>query len=248
MKWFIRVSATAIFAIALSPAWSQATPGPAEKEQRKSPESFMDFELNQINPQNMDYSCEIDEIRNIAIHEMVGRIDSWAVLVAFALLVLSFMMLMHQHQELKRREIIAARFLAQYHNALLDAREQMEKANRRYRELADHAKTYEVLPSPPINVTQTQLTVRESSLNDSGPVLAVGNNTAADSALSTALGRRKPPVRQAIKPDFDLLSQIRLLQQQLSAAHEREKGLQRQLSKAQHNVPAQNAPTRNLQT
>ena len=248
MKWFMHASATVILAIAVSPAWSQATPGRAEKAQRKSRESFMDFELNQINRQKIDYSCDIEEVRNIAIHELVGRIDSWAVLVAFALLVLSFLMLIHQHEELKRREIIASRFLAQYHNSLLDAREQVEKANQRYRELTDHAKTDEALPSRPINGTQTQLTVTESSLNDSGPVLAVGNNTPADSPLSTALGRRKPPVPQANKPDFDLLSQIRILQQQLSAAHEREKGLQRQLSKAQHNVPTQNVPTRNLQT
>ena len=251
MKWFIHIPVAIIVAIAFSPAWSQGTDNSSTREKQKSHESFMDFGLNQLNPRNIDYSCEIDSVRNVAVHEIFGRIDSWAVLVALTLLVLAFFILIHQHQELKRREILAARFLAQYHNALLDLREQLAKAIRQDWKLANVENADDILPPSRIRDRQTQLATTTPDLNEIGPVslLAAENKNTDKSEAEVAFCRSgKPPVRQSYKPEAELLGQIRILQQQLSAAHEREKGLQRQLSKAQPEVSSQKPSTRNLST
>src|SRR5215469_10204600 len=112
---------------------------PAAKQQNKPREGFVDFALKQINPQNTDYGCQLDEARKLAVDQTVKNLDSWAVLVALGFLVLSFFLLLHQHRERSRREAIAAQFLAQYHNAWVDARTQAAHAILRYNELA-HAK------------------------------------------------------------------------------------------------------------
>src|SRR5215472_13640768 len=117
-------------------AWSQRSSyDPAAKPPTKQGDGFIDFALKQVNPQNKDYGCQIDDARKLMVDETIKSVNSWAVLVALSFLTLSFFLLLHQHRERKRREIIAAGLLAQYHNALADARGQSQEAIRRYNEL-----------------------------------------------------------------------------------------------------------------
>ena len=123
MKCLLRLAVCLLLALPASVAWSQRSSyDPAEKQQSKPREGFVDFALKQINPQNTDYGCQMDEARKLLVDQTIKSIDSWAVLVALTFLVLSFFMLWHQHRERNRREVIAAEFLAQYHNAWMDAR------------------------------------------------------------------------------------------------------------------------------
>ena len=49
---------------------------------------------------------------------------------------------------------------------------------------------------------------------------------------------RTDATRHNREPEVDLIAQISTLQQQLNASHEREKNLQKELSKAQRRAPA----------
>ena len=75
------------------------------------------------------------------VDETIKSVTSWALLVALSFLILSFFLLLHQHRERNRREIIAAGLLAQYHHALADARSQADEAIRRYNALVNRTNT-----------------------------------------------------------------------------------------------------------
>src|SRR5215467_3906069 len=91
------------------PAWSQRSSyDPAAKPPARQGDGFVDFALKQVNPQNKDYGCQIDEGRKLLVDETIKNVTFWALLVALSFLVLSFFLLVHQHRERKRREIIAA--------------------------------------------------------------------------------------------------------------------------------------------
>src|SRR5579859_1891999 len=139
MKFFI------IFLLILLswlPGWSQRSAyDPAAKQRTKQGDGFVDFALKQVNPQNKDYGCQIDDARKLMVDETIKSVESWAVLVALSFLILSFFLLLHQHRERDRREIITAGFLAQYHNALADARSQSDEAIRRYNALVNRTNT-----------------------------------------------------------------------------------------------------------
>src|SRR5262249_38377977 len=94
-----------------------------------------------INPKNNDYGCQMEETRKLVVDQTIKNVNSWAVLLALSFLVLSFFMLLHQYQEGNRRELVAAGFLAQYHNACVDARTQADQAILRYNELVDRTNT-----------------------------------------------------------------------------------------------------------
>jgi hypothetical protein len=144
-------------------------------------------------------------------------------------------MVLHQHQERNRRELIASRFLAQYHNAWINASSKAEDAIREYNDLAKSMK------------------IGKEALADMSPI-ALAGNTHAD--LKHDVGREtatQNPLRGKVRnenlaatPDgvlqnsrseLDLIEQIDTLQQQLSAAHEREKKLQKELTKAGRRTP-----------
>ncbi len=221
-----------------SMAWGQRSSyDPAAKQQSKPREGFVDFALKQINPQNTDYGCQMDEARKLVVDQTIKSIDSWAVLVALIFLVLSFFMLWHQHRERNRREVIAAEFLAQYHNAWVDARTQAADAIRRYNELVHTTNSAGEAalrsPSPDVETVQTRAVGRDVK-PQSAPAAA------AKSSVKTGenVAGRTDGTRQNREPEVDLIAQISTLQQQLNASHEREKNLQKELSKAQRRAPA----------
>ena len=63
---------------------------PAAKQPGKLRDGFVDFALKQVNPQNKDYGCQIDDARKLLVDETVKSVTSWALLVALSFLILAF--------------------------------------------------------------------------------------------------------------------------------------------------------------
>jgi hypothetical protein len=238
MKRLFYLVVCLLLVLSSSIAWSQRSSyDPAAPQQSKPREGFADFALKQINPQNIDYGCRMDEARKIVVDQTIRSIYSWAVLLALTFLVLSFFMLLHQRREGNRREVIAAEVLAQYHNAWVDARTQAADAIRRYNELVHTTNSAGEAalrsPSPDVENGQTKAVGRDVK-PQSVPVAAARSSVkAGDNGAS-----RNDETRQNREPEVDLIAQISTLQQQLNASHEREKNLQKELSKAQRRAPA----------
>jgi hypothetical protein len=231
-------------------AWSQRSSyDPAAKQQIKPREAFVDVALKQINPQNTDYGCQMDEARKLAVDQTIRRADWWAVHVALAFLVLSFIMLLHQRREGNRRDAIAAEFLAQYHNAWVDARIQAASAIQRHNDLVHTTNSAGEAAlrsqSPDIQGVQTRAVKADLGRNvkpQSPPATALGSGVKAG---ENGAGRNDG-VRPNREPEPDLIAQISTLQQQLNASHEREKNLQKELSKAQRRAPTVQPRDENL--
>jgi hypothetical protein len=99
-----------------------------------------DSKPNRINPSNTDYGQMIEDARARAIADVLH--DPLFRAVSVALIVLPFVgyAIFHQHKERRHQQIIAARFLAWYHNQLMDARERvLEEINKfqRFRDAVD---------------------------------------------------------------------------------------------------------------
>jgi len=223
-------------------AWSQRSSyDPAAKQKNKPRESIVDFALKQINPQNTDYGCRIDEARKLAVDETVRNIDSWAAMIAFTFLVLAFMMVLHQNREGKRRESIAAEFLAQYHNAWVDARAQAAQAIRRYNDLVDATNSANEAAlrsqSPDLQDAPTRAVTADSG-RDGKPHSATASAAGSSVKAGDTGARRNDAIRPNREPEPDLIAQISTLQEQLRASNEREKNLQKELNKAKHRAPA----------
>ena len=216
---------------------------PAAGETNTQRDSFVDFALKQANSQDTDYGRLLDVGRKLMVDKTVGNIGFWTLLVTFSLLVLSFFLLLFENRERNRREIITSEFLAQYHNAWVDAIKQAEKATRYYNDL-DNKKIRAVETGLLIQTPESGSRHKQTEEDHPGrnvkshisPVDANRNNQ-NENGRSDRTNGGKAAVRYR---EGDLLAQIRTLQQQLHEAHEREKHLQMELRKIQVRVlPAQ---------
>jgi hypothetical protein len=242
MKCPFLLAVCLLLAVPPGSGWGQRSSyDPAAKQQNKPREGFVDFALKQINPQDIDYGCQLNEARKLAVDETIKSIDFWAVLLALGFLVLSFFLLVHQHRERNRHDAVAAKFLAQYHNAWVDARTQAADAIRRYNELVDsrNSATETALRAP--SVEPEGLPARAPKV-ESGrgmkPQAASVSAARNDHKTGENGAAKTDGARQDREPQVDLVAQISALQQQLNASHEREKNLQRELTKAQRRTPA----------
>jgi hypothetical protein len=242
MKGSIVLAICLMLAVPPPSARGQGSAYDPDSKQRSQPrEGFVDFALKQLNPRNTDYGCQLEEVRKIAVDQTVKRIDSWAVLVALGFLVVSFLLLLHQHRERNRRTAIAAQFLAQYHNAWVDARARAADAMRRYYQLVDtsHKAGEDVykLQSTEAEAAQARpvrADVGRSVKTQSPSVAAAGSDIKAGEPAAF----RSDGTCQNRETEAGLFAQISTLQQQLNASHEREKNLQKELTKAQRRPPA----------
>lgn len=232
-----------LISLSCLPAWSQQSSyDPAARQPTKQGDGFVDFAFKQLNPQNKDYGCQIDDARKFMVDETIKSVTSWAMLVALSFLILSFFLLLHQHRERNRREIIAAGLLAQYHNALADARGQASEAIRQCNELVNRTNT------------AAEAALRTAS---QPPEHAQAKASAANPARDVKQPRPAsvPPPKDKIKTDEngagrteaapqkpeaegDLIAQISTLQKQLHESREREKNIQKELMKIQRRVAA----------
>lgn len=235
-----------VFLLPGSPGWTQRSSyDPAASRRSKPHDSFAEFALKQINPQNTAYGCQLAAARKLAVDETVKRIDFWTVMVTLSFLVLSFVILLHQHRERSRREIIAASFLSQYHNAWVDSSKQAEDTIRRHNELVN-SKNRAAEADPRSQVPDGDLAqvgaAKPDPERDKKPKWApaaafapnaktIGNGTSG----SDSMRKIKFSVPQS---EVDLIAQISTLQQQLNASHDREKQLQKELNKTQRRVPS----------
>lgn len=230
-----------IFVSWLSAVGQRSSYDPAAKQPGKPRDGFVDFALKQINPQNKDYGCQIDDARKLLVDETIKSVAFWALLVSLSFLILAFFLLLHQHRERHRRDIIAAGLLAQYHNALADARGQADEAIRRYNELVNRINTAaEAAHRPALHPSErAQATVPAPSV--------VPDVKPKPSPVPTSKDRIKagekgtggtPAVPQSPEAEGNLIAQISTLQQQLHSSHEREKNLQKELTKAERRLAA----------
>jgi hypothetical protein len=242
MKCMLLLAVSLLVSMGARAAWGQRSSyDPSSKQQSQPREGFVDFALKQINPENTDYGCQLDEARRLAIDQTVKSIDSWGVVVAVGFLVLSFFLLLHQNRERSRREAITAQFMAQYHNAWVDARTQAADAIRRYNELV-HTKNRATDVAHGSPSTEADAAQARPVKGDVGRAVKTQSPPVAAAKGDIKTGEhgafRSDGASQNRGPEADLIAQISTLQQQLNASHEREKNLQKELTKAQRRAPA----------
>jgi hypothetical protein len=157
-------------------------------------------------------------------------------LTSIIFLALASVVVIHQHGEKQRREIIVARLLAQYHNAWTDAKRKADDAVTCYnallatedarRQAADDAQT-----NRDENAAGDDKAVPTSS--SATDLFLDGSHRPAGNSHSRI--DTNPAIKMAARHkrdgEMDLLAQLITLQQQLNAACERERNLQRELSK-----------------
>jgi hypothetical protein len=222
-----------LLVFAFASAWAQPSSyDPAQKPQSTQRDGFLDFALKQFNPQNADYGCQIEEARKIAVEQTLKSIEGWAGVIALTFLVLAFFLLLHQHRESNRRELITSGFVAQYHNAWVDACRQARDGIRQYNELVHRVNG---ASETPLNVSSADAEHQQANGNKDGLARRAKPESVADAGGKGTAQNDK--ARQHREPEVDYLAQIRTLQQQLNASHEREKNLQKELSKAQRRMP-----------
>lgn len=222
---------------------------PAAKQPGNLRDGFVDFALKQVNPQNKDYGCQIDDARKLLVDQTIKSVTSWALLVALSFLVLAFFLLLHEHRERHRREIIAAGLLAQYHNALADARGQANEAINRYNDLVNRTNTTaEAAHRPALHPPErAQATAPAASVV---PDVKPKSSSGPPSKDRIKTGEKRTGGTQALpqspEAEGDLIAQISTLQQQLHSSHEREKNLQKELTKAQRGLTAAHPKEANI--
>ena len=187
---------------------------PSKQHSQKQQDSFIDFVLKRVNPANKDYGLSIEKARQSA--KEVG-LDMLPTFSSVVLLLGSFVVIVHQSRERRHREIIAARFLAWYHNELLRARDTARDAIARNNCLT------KVLERRP----ETEPTLRTA---------AVAGNDGPGSAVP-----KPAPVA-----GHDLVTEINRLRQQLVAQEDTEKTLRQQISQLNNRLQQEKQKNRAL--
>lgn len=137
MKWARTIGFLGIVlaALAASGQTSRSSYDPAANRPAKQHDSFMDFALKKLNPQDIDYGENIEEMRRTAIVATMDDYYYWSNLVAISGLVIMFCLFSRQHVVLKRRAFSTARVVTWYHNELVEARNQAFEQGAKYLQL-----------------------------------------------------------------------------------------------------------------
>ncbi len=219
--------AFAVYLLAVTLSASQrprSSYDPAQLHAKAQRDSLIDFVLKHINPADQDYGQWIEQARKNVIE---AGLDSMPGLLSIALLFVSFTVIVHQNRERGHREIIAARFLAWYHNELVRARETAREAiarNQRLKKIIDEYAEAEPAPR----------TAQPAS--KSGPSAA--GNGAAGHAL--AAPKTTPAASR------DLVTEINQLRQKIEAQADTEKTLQQKISQLNNRVQEEKQKNRAL--
>jgi hypothetical protein len=197
---------------------------PAQQDPVKQHDSLIDFVLKRINPTDKDYGQWIEQARQNAVE---AGLDSLPMLLSVALLLGSFVVIVHQNRERRHREIIATRFLACYHNELIHARETAREAiarNQRLKKMIDESSEAEPAPKTAQPVSK------------SGPSLA--GNGATGPALAA------PKTTPAAS--HDLVTEINKLRQKVVAQDDTEKTLRQQIGQLNSRLQEEKQKNRTL--
>jgi hypothetical protein len=211
-----RQTAFAVCLLAVSLSGSDRPRSNYDPSSQHSPtqqDSLIDFVLKRINPTNKDYGQLIEQGRQSAIE---AGLDMLPMLFSVALLCGSFVVIVHQNRARCHREIIAARFLAWYHNELLRARDAARDAiarNNRLKKAIDER--------PEADPTQK---------------MAVAGNVGPSPAVP-----KPAPV-----PGHDLVTEINQLRQKLVTQSDTEKKLKQQISQLNNRLQEEKRKNRAL--
>lgn len=201
--------AACLFAVTLAASERpRSSYDPAQQHPIKQHDSLIDFALKRINPIDKDYGQWIEQARRNAIE---ASLDTLPRLLSVGLLIVSFAVIIHQSGERHHREIIAARFLAWYHNELVHTRETARETiarNQGLKMMIDERAEAE--PAP-----KTALAVPKSAAPSAG-------NGATCQALASP--------KTASIADHDLVTEINKLRQKVVAQEDTEKALRLQIS------------------
>jgi hypothetical protein len=103
---------------------SRSSYDPAANRPGRQRNSFVDFVLKKLNPQDIDYGQKIEEVRRAAAVATIDDYYFWSNFGAVCALALIFSLFFRQHTLLKRRALSTARLVTWYHNELVEARNQ----------------------------------------------------------------------------------------------------------------------------
>jgi hypothetical protein len=202
----------------------QSSYDPAPRHPAKQHDSLIDFVLKRINPTDKDYGEWLEQVRKSAID---AGLDSLPRLLSGALLICSFVVIVHQSKERKHREIIAARFLAWYHNELVHARETAREAisrNQRLKKIIDEN-------------------------GEAGPALKTAEPVSSSRTQGTSNGEQTlTPAAPKTTPVnvHDLLTEINKLREKVAVQDESEKALRQQISQLSRNLQEEKQKNRAL--
>ncbi len=111
---------------------SRSSYDPAANRPARQRESFVDFALKKLNPQDIDYGQKIEEMRRAAVVATIDDYYFWSNFGAVCALALTFGLCFRQHILLKRRALSTARLATWYHNELVEARNQAFEQGAKY--------------------------------------------------------------------------------------------------------------------
>lgn len=211
----------------LGPAQTRASnydPAPQQRPAVRQ-DSFLDFTLARLNPENEDYGQCFSEVRTVLLHETINDKYFWSNIVALALLCCFFAVIIYQKTVLARREWATAEVLTQFEQALDGCQAQLALASQKNRELAVMLAARELetrvipLPLPPADQAASSSPTTRSSISKSVASRASSSSVAKpeDRHQSTAM---KPIQRthqmRLFSPDADLIMRVNSLEQQLA--------------------------------
>lgn len=138
-----------VLLVCASPALGRETEQRGHSSRRSG---VWEFALERINSANVDYGAELERGRRAFLRQLDDS-RLWAEAVGFALILSGWTLVLSQSRERRRREIVAAELLAQYHNALAEARTRLDTAiadNCALREVAQSAFTSSLVERQPM--------------------------------------------------------------------------------------------------
>jgi hypothetical protein len=187
----------------------------------------------QINPAAQDWGECIAEARQFAVEQTIQNSLFWSNLTAIGMLFLSVAMVVFQSKESKRRDLIVATCLAEYHNDLVRARRTAYDSISRYNALVEarSTQTERQLPEP---ASRKEIAGKDAPTRTDRPA----HSTSAGASVQTAPAAANKPPRPLRSPEQqdDLVAKVNTLQHQLTvaqekatAAQEREQNLRQKL-------------------
>lgn len=182
-----------------------------------------EFAAKKINPSDTDYAAELERVRQIFLRQLQDP-RVWAEVGGIGLMLSGWVLVVRQNAEEQRREIIAAELLAQYHNALVEARMRLEKA------IVDNAGLREAVQSALASVADHQPLTDQANPGEIylESNLPVRTRSRRQGPANTALAETTV---KNIAPSPPTSSRIRELERQLSESRQREKLLEKELQK-----------------
>jgi len=180
-----------------------------------------------LNSGDLDYGTKLEEWRGHVVRWSLRSPTFYTLLGAFVSLMIALLMLWHKARERERREIVAAEFLAQYHNAWVHATRQAEDAITRHNQLTEKLNRGQEAAGA---VSSSALLARSEAKPETpfSPYVFLKNSLKPESPLTlradapgNAKGRGRRRENQA-----ELMAQVGILKEQLRATAKRERALE----------------------